>query len=326
MTGPQKRGCLGCSFPVLIAVIIVALALVVVGFLAGGIGQELLKKFGVNVPLPEWLIPESPEPHLPAPVLFHVLGLPVTNTMIAGWITILFLVLASWLITRRNKLVPGRLQSVFESILGWVYDFCVSVAGPKNGRTFFPVICTIFLFVGFNAWLSLIPGYGSIEVFFRGGEKAELLRGANTDVNTPLAVALVSFVFVEYYGLKSLGIRYLGKFVNVKGFFRSVGLVFKGKARQGLSGLFSGVIDIFVGVLEGLSEFIRIVSFTFRLFGNMTAGEILIMVATFLLPMAISWVVYGLELFVGFIQALVFSGLTLAFVSMAVSAHEEEAH
>jgi F-type H+-transporting ATPase subunit a len=96
--------------------------------------------------------------------------------------------------------------------------------------------------------------------------------------------------------------------------------------KKGLSGLFSGLIDIFVGVLETLSELIRIVSFTFRLFGNMTAGEILIMVAAFLLPMAIGWMVYGLELFIGFIQALVFSGLTLAFVSMAVTSHEEESH
>jgi F-type H+-transporting ATPase subunit a len=321
MAGPKKRGCLGCSFPVLIVVIIIALAILIIGFLAGPLGKSIIG----NVGLPSWLSVNAPEPHLPAPVLFHVLGLPITNTMLAGWITVIFLVLISWLITRRMKLVPGRLQAVFEFILGWVYDFCTSVAGEKNGRRFFPVVCTIFLFVAFNAWLSLIPGYGSIQVHIHGQEY-ELLRGANTDLNTPLAIALVSFVFVEYFGLKTLGIKYLRKFVNIGGFFRSVGQVFKGKVKKGLSGLFSGFIDIFVGVLETLSEFIRIVSFTFRLFGNMTAGEILIMVAAFLLPMAVSWAVYGLELFIGFIQALVFSGLTLAFVSMAVTSHEEEAH
>jgi F-type H+-transporting ATPase subunit a len=145
-------------------------------------------------------------------------------------------------------------------------------------------------------------------------------------VNTPLAIALVSFVFVEYYGLKTLGIKYLRKFINAGGLFGSIGHVFKGRIKKGLSGLFSGFIDIFVGGLETLSEFIRIVSFTFRLFGNMTAGEILILVAAFLIPFAVSWLVYGLELFIGFIQALVFSGLTLAFASMAVSSHEEESH
>lgn len=96
---------------------------------------------------------------------------------------------------------------------------------------------------------------------------------------------------------------------------------------MGMSVAFTGIIDVFVGVLELLSVFIRIISFTFRLFGNMTAGEILVMVAAFLLPFAIGWVVYGLELFIGFIQAFIFSGLTLAFVSMAVTSHEhEEAH
>jgi F-type H+-transporting ATPase subunit a len=318
MTQPKKRGCLGCSFPVLIIVVIIALAIVVIGFLAGPLGKSI---FG-DVGLPSWLSVGSPEPHLPAPVLFHVFGLPITNTIIAGWITCVFLILGSWLITRRMKIVPGRMQAAFEFVLGWVFDFCVSVAGEKNGRRFFPVICTIFLFVAFNAWLSLIPGFGSL---LWGGH--ELLRGSNTDVNTPLAIALISFVFVEFYGLKTLGIKYLKKFVNVGGLFKSIGYVFKGNIKKGFIGLFSGVIDAFVGGLEALSELIRIVSFTFRLFGNMTAGEILIMVAAFLLPMAIGWMVYGLELFIGFIQALVFSGLTLAFVSMAVSSHEaEEAH
>lgn len=315
MTGPKKRGCLGCSFPVLIIVTIIALAIVVIGFLAGGIGRNMFP----GISLPDWIIAHSPEPHLPAPVLFHVLGVPITNTIIAGWITVVFLVLVSWLVTRRMQIVPRRVQTAFEFLLGWIFDFCKSVAGEEYGRKFFPVVCTIFLFVAFNAWLSLIPGFGSITIHGH-----ELLRGSNTDVNTPLAIALVSFVFVEYYGLKTLGIKYLRKFVNMSGFFKSVGQVFKGKVKEGLSGLFSGFIDIFVGALESLSELIRIVSFTFRLFGNMTAGEILIMVAAFLLPMVVGWLVYGLELFIGFIQALVFSGLTLAFAAMAVTSHEEE--
>jgi F-type H+-transporting ATPase subunit a len=175
--------------------------------------------------------------------------------------------------------------------------------------------------VAFNAWLSLIPGFGSILFGHH-----ELFRGANTDVNTPLAIALASFVFVEYYGLKTLGIKYLRKFVNLGGFFGSASKVFKGKAKQGLSGLFSGAVDVFVGGLETLSELIRIVSFTFRLFGNMTAGEILLLIAAFLIPWVLALPFYGLELLIGFVQAFIFSGLTLVFVTMAVSPHEGEAH
>jgi len=318
---PKRKGCLGCSFPVLIIIIIIALAIIVIGFLAGPLGKNMIGDVG----LPSWISVPSPEPHLPAPVLFNVFGLPIANTIIAGWITVVFLVVISWVITRRMKIVPGRLQAAFEFLLGWIFDLCQSIAGEENGRKFFPVVCTIFLFVLFNAWLSLIPGFGSIEITING-HHYELLRGSNTDVNTPLAIALVSFIFVEYYGLKTLGIKYLRKFINAGAFFKSTGRVFKGRAREGLSGLFSGFVDIFVGGLETLSELIRIVSFTFRLFGNMTAGEILLLIAAFLIPWVLALPFYGLELLVGFVQALIFSGLTLVFVTMAVSPHEGEAH
>jgi F-type H+-transporting ATPase subunit a len=152
-----------------------------------------------------------------------------------------------------------------------------------------------------------------------------LLRGANTDINLPLALALVSFVFVEYFGLRSHGLRYLGKFINVGQFFRSMGQLFRGRFKAGLSGLFSGAVNIFVGILETLSELIRIVSFTFRLFGNMTAGEILLLIVAFLVPWVLALPFYGLELLVGFVQALIFAGLTLVFVTIAVTPHEAEA-
>ncbi|MCK4863213.1 MAG: F0F1 ATP synthase subunit A, partial [Dehalococcoidales bacterium] len=262
MAEPKKRGCLGCSFPVLIIIVIIALAIIILGFLAGPIGSKLIGEMEWL----SWMSVDEPEPHLPAPELFHVFGLPITNTIIAGWITVVFLVVVSWVITRRMKLVPGRLQAAFEFLLGWIYDLCGSIAGEENGRKFFPVICTIFLFVLFNAWLSLIPGFGSILFGHH-----ELIRGANTDVNTPLAIALVSFVFVLYFGLKTLGISFFRQYFNFGPVFHSIGQVFKGKFN--LMGIFSGAVGVFVGLLELLSMFIRIISFTFRLFGNMTAGE-----------------------------------------------------
>jgi F-type H+-transporting ATPase subunit a len=323
MTGPKKRGCLGCSFPILIIVAVIAIAIVFIGLLAGPIGQGLMERFGIHIEFPSWLVVEKPQIHLAAPQLFTVFGIPITNTILAAWITVIFLVLASWLITRRMKLVPGRVQTVFEFILGWVYDLCESVAGKENVRKFFPVVCTIFLFVAFNAWLSLIPGFGSILINTGGGEH-ELLRGANTDLNTPLALAIVSFFFVSYYGLKALGTGWLKQYFNFGPFFRSIGRVFKGKIN--VMDIFSGVVNIFVGGLEFLSMLIRLISFTFRLFGNMTAGEILVVIGAFLLPLALNWAIYGFELLVGLVQALVFSILTLVFATMAVTSHEEESH
>lgn len=128
-----------------------------------------------------------------------------------------------------------------------------------------------------------------------------LFRSVYSDVNNTIALALISFAMVEFWGLRALGFGYLRKFFN-----------------------FSGVIPAFVGILELLSEFIRIISFAFRLFGNIFAGEVLILMLTFLLPFLIVDIIYGLELFVGFIQAAVFALLTLVFAVMAVEHHDEE--
>jgi F-type H+-transporting ATPase subunit a len=317
-----KRGCLGCSFPVVVGLFVVLLALLVVGFVIGPLGQSML-----GLELPSWLSALSvdrPDPQLPAETIFHIFGFPITNSIIGAWITIIFLVGFSYVVTRRMKLIPGRLQAAFEFLIGWLYDLCCSVAGEENGRRFFPVVATIFLFVAFNAWLALLPGFGSITAHTVEGE-VELIRPANTDINMPLALALTSFIFVEFFGLRTLGIRYLSKFFNVREFLRGVRHLFTGKLKAGLSGLFTGVMTIFTGLLEGLSEFIRIVSLTFRLFGNMTAGEILLLVAAFLVPWLFAIPFYGLELLIGFIQAIIFGGLTLIFLTLAVESHEEEA-
>lgn len=316
-----KRRYLGCSPPVLTGILVVFLVLLVVGFAIGPLGKSMFGDLG----LPSWLSVPKPEPKLPAEEVFHLFNFPITNTILAAWITIIFLVGFSYAVTRRMKLIPGRLQAAFEFLLGWLYDLCRSVAGEENGRKFFPIVATIFLFVGFNAWLGLLPGFGSITVHTAEGE-AHLLRPANTDINMPLALALASFVFVEFFGLRTLGLRYLSKFINVREFLAGVRQVFKGKLKAGLLGLFSGSISIFTGFVEGLSEFIRIISLTFRLFGNMTAGEILLLVAAFLVPWLFALPFYGLELLIGFIQALIFGGLTLIFLTLAVAPHEEEAH
>ena len=314
-----KRGCLGCSFPVLIGVLVIFLALTVFSLISGALGSSLFGDLG----LPSWLTVPRPEPSLPAEEVFHLFGFPITNSIIAAWLTIIVLVGISYAVTHRVKLIPGRLQCLLEFALGWLYDFCQEVAGEKYGRRFFPVVTTIFLFVIMNAWLSLLPGFGSILVTVAEGEPVHLLRAANTDINMPLALALVSFVFVEYFGIRAHGgFGYLSKFINVGQFFRSIGQLFRGKLRAGLSGMFTGVIDIFVGILEALSELVRIVSFTFRLFGNMTAGEILLLIAIFLVPWVLALPFYGLELLVGFVQALIFGGLTLVFLTLAIASHE----
>jgi len=310
-----KRGCLGCSFPILVGIIGGFVALLVIGLLGGPLGKSMFGDLG----LPDWLSVPRPDPKLPPEVVFHIGEFPITNTVIAAWITIAVLTIFSYIVTRRMKLIPSRLQSAFEFALGYLYNFCQEVAGEKYGRRFFPVVATIFLFVILNAWLSLLPGFGSINITNAEGEVVHLLRGANTDINMPLALALVSFFFVEYFGLKAHGVHYMGKFFNFGPVVRSI----RGKARAGES-VMTSMIGVFVGLLELLSEFIRIVSFTFRLFGNMTAGEILLLIAMFLMPFIFALPFYGLELLVGFVQALIFGGLTLVFLTVAVTHGEGE--
>ncbi|MSP21575.1 MAG: ATP synthase F0 subunit A [Dehalococcoidia bacterium] len=145
------------------------------------------------------------------------------------------------------------------------------------------------------------------------GILAPYLRSVNTDVNTPLAIAIYAFLFVEMWGFQALGAGYLTKFFNF-------GALAKGPM---------GVIDIFVGLLELVSELARMVSFTFRLFGNVFAGEVLLTMMGFLVPLVLIDVFYGLELFVGAIQAFVFAMLTLVFAQSAVASHggdHEEGH
>lgn len=152
------------------------------------------------------------------------------------------------------------------------------------------------------------PDGAAVEQF--SGLIAPYFRSVMTDVNAPLAIAIFSFIFVEFWGLQTLGISYLGKFF-------SFGKLLKGD-------ILGGVIDVFVGLLEFVSELSRMVSFTFRLFGNIFAGEVLLLMMTFLVPFVLVDVFYGLELFVGLIQAFVFAILTLVFAVTAVSHHGDD--
>ena len=285
-----------------------------------------------------------PRPHvsLPAPEVFHLqlplIGeFPITNTLLASWLSILVLALLFYGGTRAMKLIPGKWQNAVEMVIETLLNFVEGVAGKENGRRFFPIIATIFLFVLANAWLALLPGFHSIgfgeveeyETAFVGTHEGfvveePLLRAANTDINVPLALALMSFIFVEYWGVSSLGfLSYGRKFIRVGGLLRGFGQLVRGRIRRAFAELFNGAIDAFVGVLELLSEFIRIISFTFRLFGNMTAGEVLLLMIAFLIPWVVVDVFYTLEVILGLVQALIFSGLTLVFATVAVASHDE---
>jgi F-type H+-transporting ATPase subunit a len=257
----------------------------------------------------------------------------ITNTLIASWVTIIVLFLIFFFATRKMSIIPGRLQSLAEIIVEGMYNFIEGVAGAKNSRIFLPVVGTIFLYVITNAWLALIPFWGTVgfwEEITTHGQHTKvfvpMLRAANTDINLTLSIAICAFLFIEYLGFSKIGpLKYGDSFFQFstlkKDFWDNL---VKGKIQPALSGFAFGFINIYVGLLEVLSHFIRIVSFTFRLFGNMTAGEILLTVMTFLVPFIAAVPFYGLETLVGFLQAMIFAGLTLVFGVMAITSHHEE--
>jgi F-type H+-transporting ATPase subunit a len=291
------------------AAALVVIGLGIAGLYYGAIGAAF---FGTDKLL------AVPRVELAAPKVFTLAGLGISNTILSSWLTTAVLVLLLVGGMRARKLVPGGLQNLVEWMMEALYGFVESVAGEYYGRRFFPLIATIFLFVSFNAWLALIPIYQSLGFLEDGHVQVHLLRSAGTDLNMPLAVALISGVFVEYWGLRAHRLKYAEEFFR----FREL---IDGVRHFSILGIFTGLVNLAVGILELLSHFIRIISFTFRLFGNMTAGEIVLIVVAFLVSFVLAVPFYGLELLVGFIQALIFAGLTLAFVTLATGSHGEEA-
>lgn len=310
---------LGCSTRVMVLVAAVLGVLLIIGLISGSLGTSLA---GREI-IPFLSVPK-PEPKLEPEVVFTLAGWPITNTIIAAWFTIVVLVGIAYAGTRKMKVVPGRMQALVEFGVQTLLNFVEGFAGTLNGRKFFPVVATIFFYVMFNAYFGLLPFFGE-AIHLEHHEP--LFRAANTDLMVPAALALTAVFFVEYWGIRAVGFgSYMKTFFNFGALIRGFGQVFRGNLKGGFNGIFMGAINAFVGILELLSHFVRLMSFTLRLFGNMTAGEFLLVLSTFLVSLVVVDVVYGLELLVGFVQALVFAGLTLAFAMVAVSAHDHEGH
>jgi F-type H+-transporting ATPase subunit a len=309
----------GRGLNILIFFFIPVLVLFAIGFVFGPLGSSFM---GSRPPA----IFQVPKPtvELPAEPVAHIGHFSVTNTLIASWFTIIVLVVLSFILTRKMQLIPGKRQAIAEAIVEGLLNFVESVAGKKQSRMLFPGVATIFLYVISNAYLALFPFFGSIGIIEHDGKFAPLFRAANTDVNVPLSIAIMSFIFVETWGMRALGVlHYVSEFVNVRQMGQGFKELFAGQAKTAVMNIVFGFINLFVGVLEIFSHLTRMLSFTFRLFGNMTAGEILILVSSFLIPLVFTIPFYGLELLIGLIQALIFSGLTLVFGTIAVSPHEE---
>lgn len=224
-------------------------------------------------------------------------GVPITNTLLMSWVVIVLLAIIAFAIGKRLKLTPSRFQTIFEWLVEFVYDYIAETLESRElARKFFPFLTTIFLFIFTANIIEFTPGIGSIG-FFHGSEFAPLLRSLNTDLNVTLALAIISFVVIEITGVVIIGLsKYGGKFLNFHG----------------------GVLGFVIGIIEFFSEIARLVAFSFRLFGNIFAGEVLIGVAIYFAPYLGPVPFMAFEVFVGFIQAAIFALLTLFFIKIAI--------
>ena len=245
-------------------------------------------------------------PTLASETIFHIGSFEFRNTLITAIMTLVVLVFIGLVLKRKKyALVPGGFQNLVEVVVGGLFDFFKGVVGDEGkARKFFPLVATIFLFVIISNWMGLLPGFGSIGLWeeHEGHELfVPIFRSTYADVNMTLALALISVTAVQAFGIGILG--------------------FKKYAHKFFVSPLKDPIGCFVGLLELMSEFSKMISFSFRLFGNVFAGEVLLLVISFLVPYIIPLPFYGLELFVGFIQALVFSFLTTVFLTIGTTAH-----
>ena len=238
--------------------------------------------------------------HLNPYIVGHIGDVPVTATLITVWLVMVLLIGFAFLIRRNLSVIPNKLQSITEMVVGGGYDYVLDVLGEKKyADRYFPIILTIFIFILTINWIGLIPGVGAFGSYHDGHLVPWLYPGA-TDLNITIGFTLVAFFTIEIAGVLGIGFwKYAGKFIN-----------------------FKSPMAFLLGLMELISELARLIAFSFRLFGNIFAGKTLLLVGIFFVPYILPVPIYAYELFVGLIQAVVFAILTLFFLKLAL----EEPH
>lgn len=241
---------------------------------------------------------------LAAERLFTLWGIPVTNTLTTSLLVLVVLTTIAFFAGRKPLLIPNKLQNFFEMVFEFLLGYMENILGTRaQAIKFFPLIVTIFLFIGMSNLFDFMPLIGSLG-FHEHGEFIPLLRPVNTDLNVTLALAIIAVISIEIAGILALGVlRYGSKFFN-----------------------FSSPLNFIVGLIEFVSELSRFVSFSFRLFGNIFAGEVLLAVVSYFVPYFLPVPLMAFETFVGVVQAAVFAMLTLFFIKLAVAEPHGSSH
>ncbi len=242
--------------------------------------------------------------------LFTIWGLPITSSLLTMWLVMATLLGSAWLIRRKLSMMPGKAQAGIEMFFEYLLGMIEGTLGSRAlAERYFPLIATIFIFIFTANMFDFLPIYGTVGLVSHE-EGAHGLTGlfhaANADLNTTLALAIISFFVIEVSGIMTLGVlRYGSKFVNFSG----------------------GAMGFAVGLLELIGNLARLISFSFRLFGAIFAGHVLLLVIGSFVPIIVPVPLMAFEMFIGLLQAAVFAILTMAFIKIAIEPpHGAEAH
>lgn len=237
---------------------------------------------------------------LKAAELFSIGSFNVTNGLLLTLVVSFVLIAFSLLFRARMKVVPGKLQGAVEmGVEGFLGLMESTLGSAKKAEKYFPLVFTIFIFILVSNLFGILPGVGSLT-FGSGQHNVPLFRSPAADLNFTLAFAVISVIVTNIIGMASIGMfAHLGKFFN-----------------------FKGPIEFFIGILELVSELAKIISLSFRLFGNIFAGEVLLIIIFSLAPYLVPLPFMFLEIFVGMIQAFIFAMITLVSISLNTTPHE----
>jgi len=223
----------------------------------------------------------------------------ITGSIIMSWVVMAVVIIPLTIVARRLKETPSGVQNFLEFAIESLSSFAMGIGGP-GAKRFITFFLACFLFIVVSNWSGLVPGVGRVHEF----------RAPTSDVNVTVGLALVAFVYFHYQGVRALGIGgYLGKFFATKG-----------------ANPIEKAINHFVGALEFLLEIVKPVTLAMRLFGNIYGGELALTVMTTITLAFVPLALYGLELFVGLMQGIIFSVLVLVFTMLAMEGHHEEGH
>lgn len=248
-----------------------------------------------------------------AETVFNVGDFHVTNSLLTSWVAVFLIIILSLVVRLKHSKVPSKFQSFIETVIDGALDMMDMVTNDRaKSKKIFPVVFSIFIFILINNWMGLFPGLGSIT--YNG---TALFRGGTADLNTTLALGIFAVVSANIFGILVVGgWNWFNKFVNVKALIE-----IPGKIRHDPTIVLVNPITFFVGLIEIVSEVAKVASLSFRLFGNVFAGEVLIASISALIAYGVPLPFMFLEIIVGIIQALIFAVLTLVYYTIASAEH-----